>query len=116
MQHYDTLVPVPTTLLILPSLVHIHRGRTTLPTGLGTSMTGFGPPPQREITEEYLQEDNGRILVGVSVGCAAATTVILGSRFYSKRLGGAPLGLDDVFLTAAYVVNLGMCALALGLC
>ncbi|KAJ2902909.1 integral membrane protein [Zalerion maritima] len=77
------------------------------------SSNDFGQPPAHSIDIEYMDVNRGPILVGISIGLAVTTTLILGGRFYAKRFGGAPLGLDDVFLTAAYIVNLGMCALGI---
>ncbi|KAK7974301.1 hypothetical protein PG990_011098 [Apiospora arundinis] len=60
-----------------------------------------------------IDEDEGYILVNVSIAFAALTTVFLGLRFWAKTFTVQVSGLDDVFLVAAYVVNLGMCAIAI---
>lgn len=66
-----------------------------------------------ELTAEYLAEDRSYQLVGISIAFAVLTTVILGLRFYAKRFQGGGIYADDMFLTAAYVVNLGMCAVGI---
>jgi hypothetical protein len=67
------------------------------------------------LTEAELNENRGYVLDAISVSFALLTTIVLGLRFYAKRFSAATYGLDDVFLTAAYVVNLGMCAIGLGM-
>lgn len=66
-----------------------------------------------ELTPEYLAEDNSDQLVGISAAFAALTTVILSLRFFAKRFQGGGIYADDMFLCAAYVVNLGMCAVGI---
>ncbi|ORY66099.1 uncharacterized protein BCR38DRAFT_456740 [Pseudomassariella vexata] len=58
-------------------------------------------------------EDEGDRLVDISIAFAALTTVIIGLRYYAKRFTSVSFGTDDVFLIAAYVLNLGMCALGI---
>jgi hypothetical protein len=65
------------------------------------------------LTPEFLAEDAGHKLIEISVAFAALTTVVLGLRIYAKRFQAGGWGLDDVFLIAAYVVNLGMCAIGI---
>ncbi len=65
-------------------------------------------------TEEYLNEYSGGTLIGLSIGFAALTTVVLVLRFYARVITRrVSLGLDDAFLVAAYIVNLGMRALGI---
>ncbi|KAG8161100.1 hypothetical protein KVR01_009364 [Diaporthe batatas] len=66
-----------------------------------------------ELTPEYLAEDRSYQLVGISVAFAVLTTLILNLRFYAKRFQGGGIYADDMFLCAAYVVNLGMCAVGI---
>ncbi|KAH8748634.1 integral membrane protein [Diaporthe sp. PMI_573] len=66
-----------------------------------------------ELTPEYLAEDRSYQLVGISIAFAVLTTVILSLRFYAKRFQGGGIYADDMFLSAAYVVNLGMCAVGI---
>lgn len=65
------------------------------------------------LTPEYLAEDRSYQLVGISIAFAVLTTVILSLRFYAKRFQGGGIYADDMFLCAAYVVNLGMCAVGI---
>ncbi|KAJ0114981.1 integral membrane protein [Diaporthe amygdali] len=65
------------------------------------------------ITAEYLAEDRSSQLVGISIAFAVLTTIILGLRFFAKRFQGGGVYADDMFLIAAYVVNLGMCAVGI---
>lgn len=67
-------------------------------------------------TPAYLAEDRSYQLVGISIAFAVLTTVILGLRFYAKRFQGGGIYADDMFLSAAYVVNLGMCAVGISKC
>lgn len=69
-----------------------------------------------ELTAEYLAEDRSYQLVGISIAFAVLTTIILGLRFYAKRFQGGGIYADDMFLSAAYVVNLGMCAVGISKC
>lgn len=64
-------------------------------------------------TPAYLAEDRSYQLVGISIAFAVLTTIILGLRFYAKRFQGGGIYADDMFLSAAYVVNLGMCAVGI---
>jgi hypothetical protein len=68
---------------------------------------------QTEFDEAYLNEYSGGVLIAESISSAVLTTVVLVLRFYAKRFKMATFGLDDVFLVAAYVVNLGMCAIGI---
>ncbi|KAH8890288.1 integral membrane protein [Thozetella sp. PMI_491] len=70
--------------------------------------------PAPVLTEEYLNEYSGGTLIGLSIAFATLTTIVLILRFYAKRFTRAvDFGLDDYFLVAAYVVNLGMCAIGI---
>lgn len=69
------------------------------------------------ITEspEFLAEDRRAVLVRVSISFMVFTTLVLLARTYARRFQG--LGgffADDAFLLAAYIVNLGMCAVGIG--
>ncbi|KAI3390406.1 hypothetical protein diail_9740, partial [Diaporthe ilicicola] len=65
------------------------------------------------LTAEYLAEDRSSQLVGISIAFAVLTTIILALRFLAKRFQGGGIYADDMFLCAAYVVNLGMCAVGI---
>ncbi|KAK8070489.1 hypothetical protein PG997_010692 [Apiospora hydei] len=60
-----------------------------------------------------LDDNEGYILVNVSIAFAALTSVFLGLRFWAKSFTSQIFGLDDAFLIAAWFVNLGMCAIAI---
>lgn len=60
-----------------------------------------------------LDDDEGYILVNVSIAFAVLTSVFLGLRFWAKAFTAQNFGLDDTFLLLAYVVNLGMCAISI---
>lgn len=66
------------------------------------------------VTAEYLAEDSGGTLIGISIAFAVLTTFFLGLRLFAKRFTAGGYGLDDYFLAAAYVVDLGMCAVGIG--
>ncbi|KAK1719488.1 hypothetical protein CaCOL14_001812 [Colletotrichum acutatum] len=65
------------------------------------------------VTAEYLAEDSGGTLIGISIAFAVLTTFFLGLRLFAKRFTAGGYGLDDYFLAAAYVVDLGMCAVGI---
>lgn len=66
------------------------------------------------LAPEFLAEDRRSVLVGISVSMAAVTTVVLLTRLYAKRFQGfGGFFSDDAFLLAAYIVNLGMCAVGI---
>lgn len=67
------------------------------------------------LSAEYLAQNRGAELTGIGIAFAAATTVMLGLRFFAKRLQGGGVFADDIFLVAAYVINLGMCASGIGM-
>ncbi|KAL0940005.1 uncharacterized protein CTRU02_206615 [Colletotrichum truncatum] len=66
-----------------------------------------------EVTPEYLAEDSGNTLIGISIAFAILTTLFLGLRLYAKQFTAGGYGVDDYFLVAAYVVDLGMCAVGI---
>lgn len=66
------------------------------------------------VSAEYLAEDSGGTLVGISITFAVLTTLFLGLRLFSKRFTAVGYGADDVFLVAAYFFNLLMCAVGIG--
>lgn len=63
---------------------------------------------------EFLAEDRRGQLIGTSITAIVLTTIVLGTRFFAKRFQGGGFFYDDGFLVAAYIVNLGMCALGIG--
>ncbi|TDZ28387.1 Satratoxin biosynthesis SC1 cluster protein 4 [Colletotrichum spinosum] len=78
--------------------------------GLVVTAEGEGP---RVLTPEYLAEDSGGTLISISVAFAVLTTLFLGLRLYAKQFTAAGYGIDDYFLVAAYLVDLGMCAIGI---
>lgn len=79
-------------------------------------MTGLSALQTRQETfsAAYLAEDRGPELVAISIAFAVLTTITLALRFYAKRFQNGGFFADEVFLTLAYVVNLGMCAVGIG--
>ncbi|KAK1985936.1 integral membrane protein [Colletotrichum cereale] len=67
----------------------------------------------RKLTAEYLAEDSGSELIGISIVFAILTTLFLALRLFAKRFTAGGYGIDDYFLAAAYVVDLGMCAVGI---
>ncbi|WQF78866.1 hypothetical protein CDEST_03880 [Colletotrichum destructivum] len=65
------------------------------------------------LTAEYLAEDSGGQLIGISIAFAVLTTFFLGLRLFAKRFTASGYGVDDYFLAAAYLVDLGMCAVGI---
>ena len=68
-------------------------------------------PDARVETGDY----RGNILLGVAIAAMLLTSVVVVLRFYAKTLGGARMGYDDSLIHAAYITNLGLCALCIGL-
>lgn len=63
---------------------------------------------------ERLDDSQAYILDNISIAFIVLTSVFLALRFWAKNFTAATfLYLDDVFLVAAYVVNLAMCAMGL---
>ncbi|KAK2035581.1 integral membrane protein [Colletotrichum zoysiae] len=67
----------------------------------------------RTLTPEYLAEDSGNELIAISIVFAVLTTVFLGLRLFAKRFTAGGYGIDDYFLAAAYIIDLGMCAVGI---
>lgn len=68
-----------------------------------------------DVSSEFLAEDRSQVLVDISIAFIVLTTVVLAARFYARRFQGlGGFHADDAFVLAAYVVNLGMCAVGIG--
>ena len=63
-----------------------------------------------------LDEYSGGALVGVAIACMGLTTVFLALRFYARTLSITPFAIDDGFILAAYIVNLGFTSLGICQC
>ncbi|WDK13102.1 integral membrane protein [Colletotrichum graminicola] len=83
-----------------------------MPSGLVMAAEGQGGAAGT-LTPEYLAEDSGNELISISIAFACLTTVFLALRLFAKRFTAGGYGIDDYFLAAAYVVNLGMCAVGI---
>lgn len=68
----------------------------------------------RRLSAEQLEDYSGDKVVATSVVFAVLTTIFLGLRFCSKRLMRSRSGWDDLLLVAAYVFNMGLCAIGIG--
>ncbi|KAL8393792.1 hypothetical protein RB599_006027 [Gaeumannomyces hyphopodioides] len=67
-----------------------------------------------DVATDRLAESQGYILDGISIAFIVLTSVFIALRFWAKNFTVASVVfLDDLFLVAAYVVNLAMCALGL---
>lgn len=64
--------------------------------------------------EVDLGEDTGDRLVGICIAFIILTTLFIALRFFSRHFTVATFGLDDVFMLAAYFVDLGLCAIGIG--
>lgn len=66
------------------------------------------------VSAAFLAEDRSQVLVDTSIAFIVLTTVVLAARFYARRFQGLDgFHADDAFVTAAYFVNLGMCAVGI---
>ncbi|KAK1970197.1 integral membrane protein [Colletotrichum sublineola] len=80
--------------------------------GLHAAAEGEGEAT-RTLTPEYLAEDSGSELISISIVFAVLTTVFLALRLFAKRFTAGGYGIDDYLLAAAYVIDLGMCAVGI---
>lgn len=80
----------------------------------GLVLAAEGEGATHNVTAAYLAEDSGDTLIGISIAFAILTTLFLGLRLYAKRFTAGGYGVDDYFLVAAYIVDLGMCAVGIG--
>ncbi|KAI6344246.1 hypothetical protein MCOR25_011098 [Pyricularia grisea] len=64
----------------------------------------------------FLDENRAGVLQGIAIAFVVITTVMIALRFFAKfRFQSPDPELFDVFLVAAYVITLGMCALGIKL-
>lgn len=62
----------------------------------------------------FLGENRAGVLQGIAIAFVVITTVMIALRFFAKfRFQSPDPELFDVFLVAAYVITLGMCALGI---
>ncbi|KAK3377394.1 integral membrane protein [Lasiosphaeria ovina] len=66
-----------------------------------------------QLPGDFLNETRGGALVGISIGFAVITSVVVPLRFYARTLRPASFGLDDFLILAAYIFNLALCALGI---
>ncbi|EQB45561.1 hypothetical protein GCG54_00005329 [Colletotrichum gloeosporioides] len=79
----------------------------------GLVLAAEGEGATHNVTAAYLAEDSGDTLIGISIAFAILTTLFLGLRLFAKRFTAGGYGVDDYFLVAAYIVDLGMCAVGI---
>ncbi|TLS26808.1 hypothetical protein PpBr36_04800 [Pyricularia pennisetigena] len=74
------------------------------------------PEEPLNLDPAFLAENRSGVLQGIAISFAIITTVMLALRFFSKFRFQAP-GVEpfDIFLVAAYIITLGMCALGIRL-
>ncbi|KAL8337700.1 hypothetical protein RB601_006853 [Gaeumannomyces tritici] len=77
-------------------------------------MGGGGGAESVGAAADRLAESQGYVLDGISIAFIVLTSVFMALRFWAKNFTVASVVfLDDLFLVAAYVVNLAMCAMGL---
>ncbi|KAK1760064.1 hypothetical protein QBC47DRAFT_333914 [Echria macrotheca] len=64
-------------------------------------------------TPDFLNEYLGPGLIDISVVALVLTTLVIALRFWVKTYGGAPFGVDDWMIVAAYVFNVGLCIIGI---
>ncbi|KAF2179123.1 hypothetical protein K469DRAFT_674827 [Zopfia rhizophila CBS 207.26] len=62
---------------------------------------------------EYLAEDSGPTLVAIGALFICLDTIFVALRFYARRLNKSPIGLDDLVIPFAWLVNVGLCILGI---
>lgn len=68
----------------------------------------------RGLSAEEVEQYSGDKVVATSIIFAILTSIFLGLRFYSKSLMRSRSGWDDILLVAAYLFNVGLCAVGIG--
>lgn len=66
------------------------------------------------LSPEYLAEDRGHVLVAIAVLFMVVDSLFVALRFYAQRLNKTPIGLDDVLIPFAWLVQFGICILGIG--
>lgn len=62
----------------------------------------------------FLAENRAEVLQRIAISLAVITTAMMALRFYAKvRFQSPGIELFDIFLIAAYIITLGMCALGI---
>ncbi|TVY75857.1 hypothetical protein LSUE1_G007077, partial [Lachnellula suecica] len=70
-------------------------------------------PAMPQVTQAYLDEYSGNILIGVCAAFVILETVFLALRFYAKSLTQLEWTWEDFLLPLAWVFNIGLCALCI---
>lgn len=63
---------------------------------------------------EYYAEDRGTKLIAIACTFTVITTVVVTLQFYAKRYSAPRFDTYDFFLLGGYVLNLVVCAMAIG--
>ncbi|KAK2606737.1 hypothetical protein N8I77_005468 [Diaporthe amygdali] len=69
----------------------------------------------RGLSAEEIEQYSGDKVVATSIIFAILTSIFLGLRFYSKSLMRSRSGWDDILLVAAYLFNVGLCAVGIAM-
>lgn len=85
---------------------------STKPISLGDKMAEPGAP--LNLDPAFLAENRAEVLQRIAISLAVITTAMMALRFYAKvRFQSPGIELFDIFLIAAYIITLGMCALGI---
>lgn len=68
---------------------------------------------EAKFSDEFIHENRGPTMEGTCIAFAVLTTIFVPLRFWARTIRMAALGFDDVLILAAYIVNLGLCALGI---
>ena len=71
------------------------------------------PPTSPEHPAAYYEEYIGDQLKSAAIAFIVIDTFFAGLRIASRRIGKIPLGLDDLFIAPALLMDLALCAIAL---
>lgn len=73
------------------------------------------PPTPATFPPEYFEEDRGPLTRRTAVAFLVLEVVIVASRFLSRRLVSAKLGLDDLLVIPSLIISLRVCIVAIGM-
>ncbi|KAK4167026.1 integral membrane protein [Cladorrhinum sp. PSN259] len=68
---------------------------------------------KEQLSDEFIRENRGPTMIAICIAFAILTTIFVPLRFWARRTRAASFGFDDVLILAAYIVNLGLCALGI---
>lgn len=71
------------------------------------------PSTGAPLTQEYLDEYSGNILIAICALFIIFETVLVALRYYARYLTTSSFGWDDAVIAAAWLTNIGLCILCI---